>query len=51
MRFRSDGNKEYNNYLTDLKYYTGDKSQHDDSPDATAMLATICQTVFRHEFY
>lgn len=51
FRFRTDGSKEYNQFLNDVKYFTGEKKQHDDAPDALTMLAKILQTLFYHEFY
>lgn len=51
FRFRSDGNAEYNRFLNDVKFYTEDKKQPDDAPDALAMLSVIVQTLFYHEFY
>lgn len=49
--FRQDGDMEYQKFMNDVKFFTGDRGQPDDAPDALAMLAVIVQSLFYHEFY
>ena len=51
FRFREDGDLEYKSFYEDVRYYTGDKKQKDDAPDALAIAAKVIQTLYYHIWY